>query len=796
MSDMTSLVPGAATEVASQGATGAAVNAHAASSNAPDDGLIVIGVRHHSPACAHHVRAVIEAAQPAFVLIEGPADFNPHIADLNREHTLPVAIFSFHAGADDSRSSYAPFCEYSPEWQALTTAFRIGATPLFCDLPAWTRAFGDTPNRYADPHGLRVDAVEAALAHGLGEHGTDALWDALAEQADPEALPARLAQYFALLRPEGAEDPREAAREQYMGRYAAWAVREAAGRPVVLVCGGWHAEAIRRIARDADGSALPAVPAPDEGARVDSYLVPYSYARLDRLNGYAAGMPSPAYYEQIWRHGLARASTWAASVITKALRKRGQVVSTADRIAWATQADGLARVRGHRAVLRHDLLDGALSSLLKDSLDQVPDWSSRQGLRAHPFLGTMLHAMTGKREGQLAPGTREPPLLLEIQQMLKQCELEPQVMPREIHLDWGKVEDRKRAHVLHALRILGIPGFDRTGGTPVADTRAPQEQFRISRHRDLQGALIEASRWGGTLETAASNCLAARDTDIATLAGSLSDALFAGLIDAHDGTVETLEQALAQTNELGALGKAHQRIVSLYRFGDVFGPDARAGLARLAQAGFEQTGWLLESPQASGDGKHAVAALQACRDLLRDCPEIALDRSTFLATAARCTASADAPATLAGAALGLRIACGETAADGTDARIRRVGEPVDLGDFLIGLFALARDEMGTDQTAMQAIEELVADWHDGDFLRALPALREAFGWFPPRERERLARALLARHGMAPAQAEFDAMQWMRQPVPMDHQAYALAAEQRAVARMARAGLVLPPPSSQ
>lgn len=792
---MTSAVTSAARHGTTDTAKHAAVSADTVSVDAPGEGLIVIGVRHHSPACAHHVRAVIEAAQPAFVLIEGPADFNPHIAELNRPHTLPVAIFSFHAGADDSRASYAPFCEYSPEWQALTTAFRIGATPLFCDLPAWTRAYGDAPNRYADPHGLRVDAVEAALAQGMGEDSADALWDALAEQADPDALPARLAQYFALLRPKGAEDPREAAREQYMGRYAAWALREAAGRPVVLVCGGWHAEAIRRIARTADSSAPPQAPAPDDDARVDSYLVPYSYARLDRLNGYAAGMPSPAYYEQTWRHGLDQAGTWAATVITQALRKRGQVVSTADRIAWAAQTDGLARVRGHRAVLRHDLLDGALSTLLKDSLDQVPDWSSRQGLRAHPFLGTMLHALTGEREGQLAAGTREPPLLLEIQQTLQQRGLEPQTMPRDIHLDWGQDEDRKRAHVLHALRILGIPGFDRTGGSPLADTRAPQEHFRISRHRDLQGALIEASRWGGTLETAASACLTARDTDIVTLASTLSDALFAGLMDAHDGTVETLEDALAQTNELEALGQAHRRIVSLYRFGDVFGADARAGLARLARAGFDQTGWLLESPQASGDGKQAVTALQACRDLLRDCPEIPLARDAFLATAARCSASTDAPATLAGAALGLRIACGETAADGTDARIRRVAQPTQLGDFLIGLFALARDEIGTDQTAMQAIEALVADWHDGDFLRALPALREAFGWFPPRERERLARALLTRLGMAPAQAEADAMTWMRQAVPLNHQAYALAAEQQAVARMARAGLILPPPAS-
>ena len=121
---MSNLVPSAATEVASHAAPGTAVSTDAVSANTPDDSLIVIGVRHHSPACAHHVRAVIEATQPAFVLIEGPADFNPHIDDLNRPHTLPVAIFSFHAGADDSRSSYAPFCEYSPEWQALTTADR------------------------------------------------------------------------------------------------------------------------------------------------------------------------------------------------------------------------------------------------------------------------------------------------------------------------------------------------------------------------------------------------------------------------------------------------------------------------------------------------------------------------------------------------------------------------------------------------------------------------------------------------------------------------------------------------
>lgn len=75
-----------------------------------DDGLILIGVRHHSPACARLARETILACRPAFVLIEGPADFNPHIEDLRRPHTLPIAIFSYHATAISARASYSPFC--------------------------------------------------------------------------------------------------------------------------------------------------------------------------------------------------------------------------------------------------------------------------------------------------------------------------------------------------------------------------------------------------------------------------------------------------------------------------------------------------------------------------------------------------------------------------------------------------------------------------------------------------------------------------------------------------------------
>src|ERR1700744_5862003 len=78
-----------------------------------DGRLTILGVRHHSPACAWRVRRAIEAIRPAFVLIEGPSDFNPHLEDLRLPHSLPLAVFSFHAAPGTTQASYAPLCDYS-----------------------------------------------------------------------------------------------------------------------------------------------------------------------------------------------------------------------------------------------------------------------------------------------------------------------------------------------------------------------------------------------------------------------------------------------------------------------------------------------------------------------------------------------------------------------------------------------------------------------------------------------------------------------------------------------------------
>jgi hypothetical protein len=177
------------------------------------------------------------------------------------------------------------------------------------------------------------------------------------------------------------------------------------------------------------------------------------------------------------------------------------------------------------------------------------------------------------------------------------------------------------------------------------------------------------------------------------------------------------------------------------------------------------------------------------RDFARDGTGLKLDLPLADGVFARLLANPDTPPALAGAALGYTVALGTESASSpaVGARVRSFGTPHKLGDFLAGLFALARESMGGAGEALDAVDALIADWTDDDFLAALPSLRGAFAWFPPREREALARSILQRAGFALAEADVMAIDWMRQKTSITSQAEALALEARVAERLARYG---------
>lgn len=778
----------------------------------------IVGVRHHSPACARLVAARIAALRPRYVLIEGPADFNARLDELFLGHALPLAIYSYLSGGGVQRGSWTPFAEHSPEWQALTGARAVGAQLRFIDLPAWHAAMDDLPNRYADApeaeHEARADAYERALGERLAIDGRDALWDHLFEQdGDVDTLALQLETHFRQLRGDDPGSPGNAARETMMARWIAWALARDDGE-VLVVCGGYHAPALARRWRDADVAvthAEPAVPQPpvseESPLRHGSFLVPYSFRRLDAFQGYASGMSSPLYYQWLWEDGCAGAGRRLLRDIAERLRARKLTASTADLIALQTHALGLARLRGHAQPLRADWLDAVAATLLKDAQEAPLPWTYRGTIRpgTAPLLVEVMDVLAGDRRGRLAPATPRPPLLDSVERELAELAI---TLDGEREIDLLEPQGRRCSRLLHRLLLLGIPGVTRMHGPSLALSGERSERWRLAQPLEQQAALIEAGAYGATVADAARAVLeeklrSARD-DVVALAQGLNTAALAGLAAVGDAVLADLRAAIATAPRFEALGEALGVLYPLFRHGELLDVAGAPLLAVVIEAAYDRALWLYEPPVAivEAEAFAHLRAVIAVRDLVRgrhaDDSEgrrdLPLELARALAVFARKAHDATAAPLSRGAALGALLSLPQLSRDtgGVDlaAAVALLGgvSAASLGDAVAGLLALAREQLAEEPAFITGIDALVAALDDGDFLRALPALRGAFAWLPARERGRLASALLQLHD-----ASHLSRRALTAPLPGDGDALALARlaqqERRVWEALAHWGLV-------
>jgi hypothetical protein len=887
--------------------------------------LTVIGVRHHSPACARLVGSTIAALRPAFVLIEGPADMNERIGELLLGHELPVAVFTSYLDERRRHGSWAPFCEYSPEWEALRAGRECGAEPLFIDLPAWHEAFADRDNRYADAELRYAEAVERLCAE-FGVDNSDALWDHLIEMAPADAVAERLSTYFDLIRGDSEAGPSDTAREAYMAGWLRAAVAAAGDRPVVAVVGGFHRPALIRLAAspsalppssalpsspalawspplpsspavasspplpsspalpsssvpsesfgpsqgsdpsrasdpsetsefvrspgfsrpgpsglselsgvagDVDPVGWPAVPAPPDGATAGSYLVPYSFRRLDAFAGYQSGMPSPEYYQRLWESGPQDAARYLVTAVAGRLRKRGQPVSTADLIAARTGAEALARLRGHDCPARVDVLDGLASALINEALDVPLPWAVRGTVSAgqHPAVVEMTAALSGDRVGRLHPDTPLPPLVHSATTELEQHGLD---QPGEHTADLTEPRGRTISRILHRLRVLEIPGFRRDSGPATGIDPVLREQWTIRRHEHRLAALIEAGGYGPTLEAAAATRIAQRidaaTGDLGGLADALFDAALCGVTDLGSDVPGRLERGVSAASDLPVLGRVLAVTLALWRHDRLLGTAGSEALGVVVAAAARRILWLADGWHAAGApaDRSRIAAVVAVRDAVLHASGVGVDRTAAIEVSGRIAADRAAPPDLRGAFYGLgRTLLGETGPAGPQpepprAEVGRVAsgsagavseasraeggrvaggsaglfpEPSvavrgafaagTAGDWLAGLFGVAREPVLATGGILALLDDLVGGMGADDFLIALPALRQAFEYFPPRERETIAERLLERRGLAGSGRDL-----LRVPVAAGIVAAGMALDETVERRLAQAGLII------
>lgn len=749
-----------------------------------------IGVRHHSPACARLARHVIRETKPAYVLIEGPADMNARISELLLEHALPIAIFTYHQDQARSHSSWSPFCDYSPEWVAIAEGHAVGADVRFIDLPAWHEAFAQVRNRYSDGDRRTSQAIRE-LCDRLGVDGMDALWDHLFEQPMPETvLEERLRVYFDGLRGDEPGGDCDGPREDFMARCIAWAAKDAerAGRDVVVLTGGYHKPALEKLVPSMDGAEWPTLePAPAD-VRRGSFLVPYSFKRLDSFVGYESGMPSPDFYQTLWEKGPEEAPEQMMRAAVTRLRAKEQRVSAADSIATRTMAEGLARMRGHEVLSRVDLLDGIAAALVKDAQDVPLPWTERGRLRAatDPMLVEVIAALSGERRGSLHADTPRPPLLADVRATLENLELVPHEAPRAVPLSLTKKEDLEKSRTLHRLRVLGIPGFTRISGPTWATEPVLDERWELVEIFERESALIEAGAYGATLEAAAGARLEEAITlageDLEKLTAILGEATFVGMEALSSRILGPLATLAARESDATRLGRSLSRVLALYRHDSLLGSARSEPLGVVVEAAFDRGLWLIEGIQG-GAGPVDDGLLVACvalRDALRFAGAArGLDGARAHGVMSRRAVDDTAPPPLRGAALGFlwsmgKFSTADEAEEHAVAALGKASRPEELGDWLAGLFALAREEVlagearisligdpEEDEEARRArarssllgmLDTTLVEMQEHEYLVALPALRLAFSYFPPLEKETIAKRVLRLHGKAESAA--------------------------------------------
>ena len=764
------------------------------------DELVVFPVRHHSPACALQLLRLFADCRPSTVLVEGPRSFTRLIPLLvHGQAQAPMAIYTYAVGkpgkaaagdaeqADDAadesrRAAYYPFCDYSPELVALRESTKRGVPARFMDLD-----FAEQCMLEADPEDqeamslleerhYRRSAYLQRLAERLGCRDHEELWEHLFENTAP-ALTLRehveqVVTYCHLARCDNSDA--ELAADGSLQREAemAWHVQRALAQrkanegPVLAVMGGFHAVAMPALlAQPVKRPVLRKGSVSDEA----SALIRYSFDRLERLNGYAAGMTSPAWHQRVWegllklekigRGNVARLRTECALAvlgdIALELRDKHHLALPMPALAAAyEQVLRLSALRGRQAPLRNDVMDGVVSCFIKGDADA-------DGALVHAVAQRVL---AGQALGKIPAGAGSPPLVRDFEFRVRRQRLKiDDGEPRRLVLDlYRRPEHRISSRLLHGLSLLGVPFAVRIAGPDFVLGQGLdrlQEHWEYAHTPMTEASLVEASMYGVTVPLAVANRFVARldqmhadgqGRDARAAAAALVQGCVLGLHDHLTRALAQLRSAIAEDAGFASVTSAAMSVGLLWESREPLEARDLDELPAVLRAAYERAVFLgRDVTDAGAEANGVMAALAQLRELLRSTAGGSLDGSLYWQMV-EWLYRQHRSALIRGACAGLLYAAGMLSADDLGVALsgHLVGlvQPRDAVAFLRGLLHTARETAWQQAEVLKVIDQLLARWDESSFVASLPDLRLAFAEMTPRETDRIAEAVARLHG--------------------------------------------------
>ena len=756
-------------------------------------GIHFLPIRHHSPACAYATLQALQQLQATHVLIEAPRSFNRLIADLQHPESQPPlavlcqteiieqnvdAVNGETVEQKQTRTAYYPFCDYSPEWAALRYAPEINAQVEFIDL-AWSSQVEHELQTFAkqtwqsrslqQERYLGHSQYLQALAHKLHCRNHDELWDHLfelkskKEMNDWQNFFHEVLVWCAMSRLDYEDSVLEAdaslVREQCMLQSILECYENNKGT-ICVITGGFHTLAlIEELAKQLlseKPKKIKKIKSADQNDQ--AWLIRYSFDRLDALNGYASGMPSPAFYQRCWQqimddsaNEVEQRQTLTVELLSdfsRQLREQQILDSSFITVKNATeQAMRLASLREHHLISRFDLIDACQSSFVKGSLDE--------GQQAFQHL--LRQILSGARLGQVVQSTQTPPLLAQVYELAKIHRFKlDETTSKRAKLDvFRNQKHRLRSRFLHLLEFLqvgfakSVSGPDFLGGGRL---HLLFEEWDYAWTPHVEAQLIGLSELGSDLNTiAVQKLLQLKETFSQSGQGRSSHLavqllIRAALMGLHKQIpilFAEIQQYLPNDPDLDSVIQCGQKLLNLWTGKDFLAFQQQPELKGLLEQVIPSALFLLSqlaTPPADQQQQILNQVLQL-RNLSKQIQRVAGGEIHFLTqfyeTLARLHTDWQKLDVLAGAVDALRFIDGDLTEQNLQQSIQQhfgIGaSPEHAVAYLSGMMQSAPELLLRYPAMAQLLNQLLLQWDEAAFVAILPDLRQAFTHFKPKE---------------------------------------------------------------
>ena len=387
-------------------------------------------VRHHSPACAYHLKKIIDDYKPETILIEGPSDANFLMEYMTDENTTaPFCIYSSYIDKSGEKCrSYYPFLDYSPEFVAIKKSNELKINRYFIDMP-FGYIIENSENNInkklisiydKDNNKFNVNDYTSRLTKKSGLKSFAEFWERdfeikgiLKNSEDFIKSVFALGFYMRLIESEDIETKN---REYFMAKNIKEFIDKKYGR-ILVITGSFHVKGIIDKLKDFENIEKEFNKLKKYNIQNSSnYLIPYSFEEADQRKGYVAGIEYPAFYNNIWKklnedliENIYAETVKSFIIKASGINRDYYNINIPDCINAYYMAINLAKLRGKDNAGVYELIDAVKSAFVKGEIS----------LENTGNIELMMKLLSGIANGKVSSKSIVPPVVLDFRNLCK-----------------------------------------------------------------------------------------------------------------------------------------------------------------------------------------------------------------------------------------------------------------------------------------------------------------------------------------------------------------------------------------